>query len=205
MSGFGNIKAMAAVAVLVMAAGGAQAATCASYASGNTDNLTTSTDCGLPGVGNGGNPSLALMTGLFGVTTWTTDLGKFDTTGGVDNFVGTNFSLTSDAGNTTGTWSLADGFSFDITKFYALVLKGGSNGSIAYLLDTSVRGGTWFNTDIPKNGGGKAPGLSNIRLYSTGALVPTPPVSPVPLPAAGFMLIGALGGLAALRHRRRAA
>lgn len=36
--------------------------------------------------------------------------------------------------------------------------------------------------------------------YST-ALPPPPPLPPVPLPAAGFLLIGALGGLAALRRR----
>lgn len=33
---------------------------------------------------------------------------------------------------------------------------------------------------------------------------PPPPPPPVPLPAAGFLMIGALGGLAALRRRRRA-
>ena len=215
MFGFGNLKTLAAAAVLVMAAGGASAAmvvpvgTCTSYAGGNTNNLTTSTDCALPGVGKGGNPSLALMAGLFGVKEWTTDLGKIETTDGIDDIDGTFFSLTSNTGNTAGTWLLKAGLFFDPAKFYALLLKGGSNGSIAYLLDTSVTGGNWLNLDIPLNKK-NVPGLSNIRLYSTGDLVlrPTPPdvqIPPVPIPAAGFLLLGALGGLAVLRRRRREA
>ncbi len=138
------------------------------------------------------------MSGLFGVADWTTDFGTLNTTNGSDNLSNAFFSVTSNAGNTSGTWSLISGFSFDPTKIYALVLKGGSNGSIAYKLDTSFTSGDWTNADIPLNGGGNTPGLSNIRLYSTG------PLSTIPLPAAGWLLIAGLGGLAAMRRRRKA-
>ena len=211
MFGFGNLKTLAAAAVLVMVAGVAGAAPGAPGApTCSISNLTTSTACAFPRVRNSGNTDLGLMTNLFGIEKWTTDLGIIDTTDGIDNINFPFFSLTSNAGNTAGTWLLKAGLFFDPMKFYALVLKGGSNGSVAYLLNTSVRGGDWYNFDIPPNGGGNVPGLSNIRLYSTGDLVPRPtppdvPVPPIPLPAAGFLLLGALGGLAALRRRRRAA
>ena len=200
-----NFKAkisVALVCILTISASSSLAATCGSPVVGDTDNFTTSTDCGLPGVGNGGNADLALMTGLFGVTNWTTDLGKIDTTKFVDDIDGLNFSITSDASNLSGTWELTAGWVFDPNETYAFVMKGGSAGTIAYLIDNAVTAGNWFNTDIPANGGGNAPGLSNIQLFATGGLVPDMP--PVPLPAAGWMLVAGIGGLAAMRRRRRA-
>lgn len=47
-------------------------------------------------------------------------------------------------------------------------------------------------------------GLAEVRfvLASTAAPPPPPDVPPIPLPAAGWLLLGALGGLAALRRRK---
>jgi hypothetical protein len=86
----------------------------------------------------------------------------------------------------SGTWTYAQCTSCpSITSFVA---KGG-NGFTHYWSDpqTALLTGSW---SIDK-------GLSHLSFYDTDP-------SPVPAPAAGFLLAGALGGLAALRRRRRA-
>jgi hypothetical protein len=60
----------------------------------------------------------------------------------------------------------------------------------AFLIPNGVTSGSWAIS------GQQA--LSHANLYAQKA------PAPVPLPAAGFLLIGALGGLAAVRRRRRA-
>lgn len=95
------------------------------------------------------------------------------------------FTFSSDEGK-TGTWTYTPCPTCpSITSFVA---KGG-NGFTHYWSDpqTALSSGSWKIEN----------GLSHLSFYDTKPAV-------IPVPAAGFLLIGALGGLAALRRRRRA-
>jgi hypothetical protein len=86
-------------------------------------------------------------------------------------------------------------FTIDLTNIVnaILVFKVGQTPGpafAAFAVESGMVTGFWSTTPI--TGGG----LSHVALYGS--------VAPIPLPAAGFLLIGALGGLAALRRRRRA-
>ncbi|WP_299782700.1 VPLPA-CTERM sorting domain-containing protein [uncultured Roseobacter sp.] len=71
------------------------------------------------------------------------------------------------------------------------------NGFAFYNLDlTKALTGTWFTYDNANSGAGNA--FSHINAWYMGD-----PVSPVPLPAAGWMLIAGLGGLGAMRRFRK--
>jgi hypothetical protein len=78
------------------------------------------------------------------------------------------------------------------------IFKSGSGTFITgFLLKT---GDTSFGYSSPFFVAGKDDkDISHVTLYARGA-----PVSVVPLPAAGWMLIAGLGGLAAMRRRRKA-
>ena len=85
------------------------------------------------------------------------------------------------------------GFTLDLTGITnaVLVFKSGNKPGPAYAafaIDSGLVTGSWLTT--PPQGGG----LSHVSLYGA--------VAAVPVPAAGFLLIGALGGLAALRRRK---
>ena len=101
---------------------------------------------------------------------------------------------------------LSGSFSFDINalvasagnEYYKFILafkSGGNKDKIsawaAFALADGVSSGTWAISG--KNG------LSHVNLYAYER-----PVA-VPLPAGGLLLIGALGGLAALRRKRKIA
>jgi hypothetical protein len=68
------------------------------------------------------------------------------------------------------------------------VIKGATDNA-AYLMNKAFTSGSWnvVDLDLPNSGGD--PDLSNVTLFGTA------PLAPVPVPAAGFLLIGALGGL----------
>lgn len=196
----GGVLVAAGLACAALLAAPAQAATC------NTSNLTTSTACvaAIPG-GPGGNVTVTQMNGfnagggVFGVNAWQ-DLGKIDTTNASGVFASAHFTLTTNAGNGSGTWSLNPGLIFAPGASYAFALKGGQS-NVAYLLDTSALSGTWTNLDLFTPNGRNNAGLSNITLYGTAAPAPAP--APVPLPAAAWLLVAGMAGLGAVARKRR--
>jgi len=129
-------------------------------------------------------------TGIFGHDDWDF-LAKDDNPGGdVDN--GLSYTIGETSSGMDGTWSW-DGPLYDEM---VLVLKQGSTFA-AYLFEdaTDILSGEWMTTETAfgKNAGG----LSHMSIY--GRMVE---MSKVPAPAAGFLLIAGLGGLAALRRRK---
>lgn len=143
-------------------------------------------------VGNGVTNVNTVNGGLFGFTNWTLnsryeDTGTYSTVG---LLTGTG------AAKKSGTWSVS---SWKGIGAAMLVVKGG-NGFASYLLDlTAGLSGGWSMAAVLNNGG-KIPDMSHISLYT----VPGAPAA-VPVPAAGLLLVGALGGLAAVRSRKRKA
>lgn len=128
--------------------------------------------------------------GLFGRTNWA-QLAKFDTPGGGSNTNGLSLS-----GN---NWSFAGSLLYDAV---AIVLKQSNTFSAYLFVGGLASSGTWSTPGFGQQSGG----LSHMSIYTSGdRIVPPPPPPPVvPLPAAGFLMLGALGGLAALRRRCKA-
>jgi hypothetical protein len=191
-----KLAAAALIAGAAFAAAPTQAATC------NTANLTTSTACqaDIPG-GPGGNVTTTQMNGfgggagVFASNGWT-DLGKIETTTAAGTFSSTYFTVSTNAGNGSGTWSLNPDYAFAPGASYAFVLKGATD-NVAYLLDTGFASGAWSNLDLFTPNGKNNAGLSNMTLYGTA----TP--APVPLPAAAWLLLGGMAGLGAVARKRR--
>ncbi len=197
-----TLKTLAAAAAVVIASGSlaAQASTC------DILNFTTSTACVSPVTGGpGGNVNAAQMNagaGVFGSTSWSLldSIGSASVGSGTQTSAGGLFSFTYNAGLQGGTWSLDSAWDWG-AGLYAFVIKGATDNAV-YLMDKNATSGSWNVLDLLNNGGNH-PDLSNVRLFGTTALVPATP-APIPLPAAGLLLVGALGGLAALRRRRTA-
>ena len=87
----------------------------------------------------------------------------------------------------------------DMVGDVLVVFKGGDNPLVGYLLDTADLSGTWSNpfTDPPFDlpGEATAQAVSHITIYGD--------VAPIPVPAAGVLMLGALGALGGLAARRR--
>jgi hypothetical protein len=158
----------------------------------STLSVTTSTSCQTV---YGNNDSANAMN-VFG-----SGSGVFNTTGwllvdksGDNNVKVAPFNLVSSPdGAKSGIWSVA---SFGGYTKAALVLKGGSEAWVAYMIDISKLSGLWSTQDI-RNGGGRQPNLSHMTLYVSDF------VAPVPVPAAGLLLLGALGMFGAAGRRKR--
>ena len=215
---FGNklLKGLAAAAVLTVMAGGAHAApvACGTLAPDVTNSVTVNSGCLALFSADVDNDSNAAVAGMFGVAGWD-QKAKInfpkDYAGGI---LSSNSVLTLTGNTLTGGWTISASV-FAAWEKVMLVFKGGDkalpDAVIAYLITgSSVTGATgaysspFFDEEIDKKTKVvtyKMKGISHVSLYAAKAVLPPPPV---PVPAAGFLLLGALGGLAALRRRRKA-
>nr|WP_309502592.1 VPLPA-CTERM sorting domain-containing protein [uncultured Roseovarius sp.] len=179
------LRVMGAAAVLASLAATAEAATCppSATASSATFELSDATDaaCFTGNDTNQINPNgkkSAPMV-LFGHSDWVL-ADKTDET-----VVGSPITFTTNPTNgaKSGRWEVAD-WAGRTTGDVVITLKAG-NGFGAFLVDTDYFSGTWLATK----------GLSHASIYYRG-------VTPVPLPAGGFLLLSALAGLGFTRYRR---
>lgn len=132
---------------------------------------------------------------MFGLTGW----GNGDSTDSSAGDGSVMFASAPVVKATGGIWSLQ---SYEGYNPLMIVLKSGTQYG-AFLITEMFSGlsGTWAITQEQCNRKGcKTTGkaLSHASVYYNGE------PSAVPLPAAGFLLLGALGGLAALRRKRKA-
>lgn len=160
-------------------------ATCAAVAALGANNISGNA------TGNNPDPLFALLgPGL-------TLLDKND-----DATSGSNPNALTVANSTLGgNWSFSNLLAPLGKEFYNFVIAfktGGNKDKIsvwaAFDLSNDAVSGTWSTTG--------SNGLSHVNLYAK--LRDLPPPATVPLPAAGLLLFGALGGLAALRRRKSA-
>jgi hypothetical protein len=194
------MKIAAVSAVLALGASAASAATC------SITDVQYSSECIGRSSFDGGSPDASDLDPLDGGG-WMF-VGKED-----DSESSPAFDITLDV--ISGTYTV---FSPLAGYDYALALKGGAGGRdgqffAAYLLTAAdiaanLAGGNLsgtFNmsafTGLIGNGD-QTPALSNATLFKREGDTP-PPV--VPLPAAGWLLIAGIGGLAALKRKKRAA
>lgn len=194
---------------LSLAASAASASTVTLAGGGTTDdcdlaNLTVSVACDgdFSTANPGGNVAGGDLDGLFALdgqilTGWSLldQIGSVDSSGTQVSAGGLFEFTTTD--RESGTWSLINPFAFAANKLYIFTLKG-STDQVAYVMDGASLLGSWANGDLstgfPRF---NTPQLSNVRLFEIETAV-------IPVPAAGFMLLLGLGGLAAVRRRKSA-
>ena len=112
-----------------------------------------------------------------------------------------NMSVTAEEGAISGTFE-----AFGVTDTLVVTLKVAD--SFSAFLFTMVDGpnitGTFDNFLAGLlNNNGNTQTLSHLSIFSAEALDGDPGPSPVPLPAAGWMLLAGIGGLTVARRRRK--
>lgn len=194
-----NLKTVAAAALVAFVASGTNAAVCpdeegyGSYFTLETDAPIGNT-CYAWGENNDQNDAdfKASILADFGYTNF---IGKINDIENSDNFVpeGAYASLLDGMADLLG--GIGGTFTIDLTGWtnVLLVFKVGGGpyepAFAAFLIDpTGIVNGEW-STDRPQ-------GLSHVSIYGTPA--------PIPLPAAGFLMLGALGALGVAARRRKA-
>ena len=184
MFGRNLLKSLATAAVLAVMAGGAYAAT------------VITVDDTYPGVAplNGTLTCAQTCEGLVATTptTWAVDGALLFTIqpnsiANETNFV--NAVTGSSFANGTQISTSGDPFSFVTNALYILMKIGGQDPS-HFLIKNTYGAGLQISWDAVS---GQGAGLSHYVAFGTAV---------IPVPAAGLLLLGALGGLAALRRRR---
>lgn len=159
-----------------------------------TSSVTGALSC--LGIFNGNN-SNSDVGGLFGIADWSDEF-KIDSNAGTLDFAGTTLTVS----NSDKTWSLSNAGTYASMMF---VLKGGPTWS-AFNMDTSVLGGSWDTQSMLTGEGSRGAGLSHWSVYVFGERLDNPPPDespdPVPLPAAGWMLIAGIGAIFSMRRRK---
>lgn len=209
-----SLKALGAVAALVTASwvGAASASTVTTYCpEGGTssdsvrnfsvtiDDANGAADCLLTGTGNTDTPAnkaaIDLANGAGSL------LDKSDDPG-ADLITGVEL-ITDPLGGTSGVWEIIvpDGY---ILTDVSIAFKSGQGGGdpdwALFSLPDDILSGTWaIDNPLCSSGCSGYQSLSHGSLY--GVLVP----APVPLPAAGLLLLGGLGALGLAKRRRKAA
>ena len=102
------------------------------------------------------------------------------------------FDYFGDGGPVGGTWTFAPTGDETLTPHYMVLKSGGGTDGSVYDI-SGLTTGAWSTFDHLD---GKA--ISHISFFNTG-------IPEIPLPAAGFLLIGALGGMGVASRRRKAA
>jgi hypothetical protein len=165
----------------------AQAATLVGYFPGNDP--FGGQEKGLYGTFNGheiNSPSLAKCDVSYGSCNWEN--------GAVE---GEDYTSAFDIGfdnDKNGTWSFTGNSSLTHLPAY-MVVKAATNWAI-YALDGALSG-SWSTAGLMTPNGKNQAGVSHVSFYNSAA--------PVPLPAAGWLLVAGLGGIGALARRRKAA
>ena len=209
------LKTFAAAGAVMLFAGAANAATVTNVSNGlatdecSLSNFTTSIACSgdISTANNGGNVASGDLDGVFQdadglIENWmmadeisSVDQGNFSSEQqGAEGIF--EIMLTEVEGALTGMWRLIAPATFNQDYYYAFAIKGSTDQAV-YVMDTSIMSGDWTTFDLENSGG--SPALSNIALFKApGADMPE-----IPLPAAGWLLLGGLGGLAAMKRRRK--
>lgn len=195
-----RLKLLAAAALLAanfgVTASEASTITC-NFVNGNLSNTTTYTlevtgaaACGLSG--NDDASALGSIPGVFAAPPPWTLVHKTDSPNLTDALSLSGLNPTT---ATSGNWTIS---AFPELTQIAVVLKAGNNFA-AFLLTPFIDSGRWLSDR----------GISHASIYTRSCVAGDPGcgvnLEPIPLPAAGWMLLAGVGGLAAIRRRRKAA
>lgn len=207
MIAFGRITTLAAAAVLAAGMWGGSPAAAASLDCSDPSVSPDVSGLVTPNIGcevltDADNDSNEAVAGMFGIADWER-IAKVDPLPGADPVGDPLLTITGDAEG--GMWSIAQSV-LDTYENVMLIFKGGDQALpqavVGYLIQ--VASGDFDSPFFDIQNGGplagqfKVKNISHVSLYVSG-------MAPVPLPAAGFLLIGALGGLGLMARRRRRA